>query len=169
MTELQPNEWKDIPGYEGHYQAHPSGQIRSVDKMVNARNGKRKKAGKVLNPGITWKGYERVSLSMNCKAKNHSVHKLILKTFTENPLNKPEVNHINGIKTDNRLENLEWCTPSENAIHSYGIGLHTRQKLTVDKVDDIRKSQLSTKELSNQYGVTKRTIQQVKKRVTWKS
>lgn len=78
---------------------------------------------RMLKPGYGSNGYLTVGLTKNKKRITNTVHRLICQVFIPNPENKPETNHINGIKTDNRIENLEWCTRSENAIHSYKNGL----------------------------------------------
>jgi uncharacterized Fe-S cluster-containing protein len=101
MTEI----WKDIEGYEGLYQISTLGNI--------ARNGKTRKNI------VTKRGYVRFSLNKDNKAKFYLIHTLVAKTFIPNKKNKPFVNHINGIKTDNRVENLEWVSQKENIIHSF--------------------------------------------------
>lgn len=93
--------WKDIPGYEGLYQVSNLGNVRRT-KLLKKYYDKTK-------------GYDVISLSKNGKSKIAKVHQLVAKTFIPNPNNKPEINHINTIRTDNRVENLEWCTRSENS------------------------------------------------------
>lgn len=116
--------WKDIKGYEGMYQVSELGNVRSVDRSYKDVNGKLYNLkGRVLKLSIS-NGY--LSLNLNNKGKKRfCVHRLVAETFLDNPENKPEVNHINGNKLDNRLANLEWCTKSENTLHAYSIGLMT--------------------------------------------
>jgi len=108
--------WKDIQGFEGRYQVSNLGNVKSL----NFNN-----TGKVrlLNNKNLVKGYPFVTLSKNGKYKNYTIHRLVSLAFIQNPSNKPAVNHINGIKTDNRAVNLEWVTQSENMQHALNTGL----------------------------------------------
>lgn len=111
--------WKDIPEYEGLYQISNLGNVRS--QHSNRMNGQ--KPGKLLKIALMKNGYMSLELRMSDTNKRHLVHRLIAEAFILNPDNKPVVNHINGIKTDNRIENLEWCTQSENVRHAIDTGL----------------------------------------------
>ena len=120
-------EWKSIPGYEGLYEVSNLGRVRSVDRYVKYLNGMiHLHKGKVLSPGIRSDGYLQVSLCCNGKYKTIAVHRLVAQAFIENPDNLPEINHKDEDKTNNSVDNLEWCDRSYN--NTYG----TRQ----DKVRD---------------------------------
>ena len=114
--------WKDIPGYEGLYQATIVGKIKSLER-INLQ-GKRQNE-RILK--TQFGRYETVTL-FDFKGNRHktSVHRVIALTFIPNPLNKPQVNHIDGNKHNNLVCNLEWCTGSENMIHCYENNLQRK-------------------------------------------
>lgn len=117
--------WKPIPGYEEYY------EISSLGRVKRIKVGHGTQAGRIIKEYFDkHTGYCRVALSVNSKVKDYSVHRLVAMTFLPNPEEKREVNHINGIKTDNRLENLEWATPSENRIHAYDTGLIDKERIS---------------------------------------
>ena len=114
--------WKDIPGFEGWYQASNKGRIKSVNRKVNYKNKGpiRTSLAHILNPKLSNKGYLEVVLAVNGKLYYKRVHQLVALTFIDNPNNYPYINHINEIKTDNRVCNLEWCSPKQNNDAYYG-------------------------------------------------
>lgn len=122
--------WKDIPGFEGKYQASTFGRIRSLDREITRsysnRRGehKAKLKGKVLTLVSGAQEYLVVPLGKNNPSCR--VHRLIAKTFIPNPENKPMINHIDGNVKNNNIDNLEWCTNQENQIHAVKV-LHRPQ------------------------------------------
>ena len=130
-----------------------------VSTMGNCRNAKTKKLFAIC----TNTDY----------ARNHKgrIHRMVAKTFLDNPLNLPEVNHENGIKHDNRVENLKWCTKSENEKHKVKMGLHNLAKLDAELVEQIRKEYkprvVSTYKLAKKYNVSQGAIHQLIINKTW--
>lgn len=130
---MEEQEWMPINGYEGYYEISKAGKIRGVKRLVAISNGLRTVKSKMLNTRINNDGYIDVRLNKDGKSKTTFVHILLANAFIPNPENKAQVNHINGIKTDNRIENLEWASRSENMIHAFKYGLC--KKATTKVVD----------------------------------
>ena len=120
--------WVDIPGFRGLYQASSHGRIKSLARVrVSSSRYKRYKAylkGKGMLGSEDKDGYLLVNLSKNGASKVFKIHRLVLKSFKPKPKGKDYCNHINGKKDDNRLENLEWCSRSENIQHAWKTGLY---------------------------------------------
>lgn len=113
--------WKDIPGYEGHYQASSEGRIRSLNRYLPYGNHWRKVTGKLIKPYPNKAGY----LIVDFYTKKLSVHRLILRTFAGECPNDMEVcMHLNDNKTDNRAVNLKWGTYSDNNFMAFATGRH---------------------------------------------
>jgi hypothetical protein len=117
-------EWRDVVGYEGYYQVSNLGRVRSLDRILVSRDGRRKRyKGKVLKPRLSNRGYVEVSLPRKSGGNSrHRVHRLVAEAFLEPDPTRPQVDHINAIRTDNRVENLRWTTPSENLQYARDSG-----------------------------------------------
>lgn len=116
--------WKPVKGYKGYYEVSNLGRVKSLDRKVNSKKGmpKRKILGRMLKLKPNFKGYLYAEISRYGDWKQKNVHRLVAVAFIPNPKKSPWVNHKNSIRHDNRVENLEWCTPQENYDHSISLG-----------------------------------------------
>jgi hypothetical protein len=119
---------KEIIGYEGLYKIGDKGTVLSLDRVIVDKNGFNKTIhGRTLSHRKHPCGYRYVSLCKDGKTNNFLIHRLIAINFLPNEDNKKCINHINGNKIDNRLENIEWCSHSENNFHASRLGLCNRK------------------------------------------
>ena len=114
--------WKDIKGYENIYQVSNLGRVKSLTRKINVLHGVRIIQGHILKPFKTNTGYFRVDLKSHQKSNYKSIHRLVAETFIPNPNNFPIVNHKDNNPTNNKVDNLEWCTQSYNIKYAYKYG-----------------------------------------------
>jgi|LGVE01.1.fsa_nt_gb hypothetical protein len=120
--------WKDVKGYEGLYKISNLGNLLSLVFKNNKVTKKRKLVKKTF---LDKKGYLRTVITKNKIKKNFFIHRLVAIAFIPNPNNKPHINHKNLIRTDNKVENLEWCTQKENIHHFLQNGIVTNRKKVI--------------------------------------
>ena len=136
-------KWKSIIGYENIYEVSNLGDVRVILKSGNDY--------RAMKQEYVGNGYRRITLSKNGVAKHFSVHRLVAQTFIPNPDNLPQVNHIDEDKTNNRVDNLEWCTPKYNI--NFGNSLAKRAKsqskaVLVTKIDTGEKMVFESRNLA---------------------
>lgn len=165
--------WRPITDYENWYEISNFGRVKRIKCAPGTYAGR-------LNKTSISKGYKQTALSKNGMVKHHlQVHVLVAKAFIPNPENKPEVNHIDGIKLNNWAENLEWMTRKENAEHASENNLlthgenHHMTKLTEDQVIDIHDMGILHKKeiygnIAPKYDVSPSTIWAIQHEKTWK-
>ena len=170
LTEETVQDKIEIQGYEGLYSVTSDGRVWSHPK------GQNNKHGKWLSLDNSGR-YPVVGLMKDGEKKRHLVHRLVAQAYVENPDSLPQVNHINGVRTDNRAENLEWCDASHNRIHAWETGLqvatdahkasaqkagYRRRLFTMDQANDIRAAYSSGRmnqyELADQYNTSQAVI-----------
>lgn len=116
--------WKDVIGWEGKYKVSNLGNVKSASRLINQANGRSyTRKDKVMYLRTDKKGYIRAALYSNSKSKLVAVHRMVASAFIPNINNDPQVNHKDGVKSNNIASNLEWCTNAENGQHAYEAGL----------------------------------------------
>lgn len=142
--------YKAIKGYEGIYEVNELGKVRSIDRIVECKDGRiRKYKGKELNPSMDQGGYAIVRLYKNGVAKTCNFHRLVAETFIPNPDNLPEVHHLNHDRKDNRVQNLQWVTRAEQIDEHLRVALSkakgVRLRVVGNGIDKIYNSALEVK------------------------
>lgn len=167
--------WKDIEGYEGLYQVSNLGRVKSLDR-IDCRGQHREP--KFMKARPTKQGYLRVGLWKNGKVKTVSIHRLVAEAFISKNFT---VNHKDGNKSNNTVDNLEWMTQKENNIHAYETGLKSQgeqwfnSKFSKEQVIEIRKNYIPFSEeygknaLAKKYNVAPSTIYNIVTKKTYKN
>lgn len=167
-------EWRAVVGYEGLYEVSNLGRVRRVTDA--AKGGYM--SGRIVKSLPHTHGYLRVGLYKDRKCRSGYIHRLVATAFIENPEGKREVNHKDGNKQNNRVENLEWMTTSENQQHAYDVlkrigprgEVCGRSKLTSDIVRSIRAAKADGETavaIAKRWGVHNTTVDAVLKGKTW--
>lgn len=176
MSKLQKEVWKDIPNYEGMYQVSNLGRVKSLERFVYFNDTGRTVKERILATRLNKSGYSISALCKGNKMEGKAVHRLVMLVFVGD--SELEVNHINGVKTDNRLENLEYCTRSENNQHAYDTGLRKANKgednglakLTTADAERIKygHKDINQSAIAKMYGVDKALISRIRLGKSWK-
>lgn len=162
--------WKPVVGHESSY------EVSNLGRIKRTKSGPNTFTGRILRPSVNSKGYLRVNL---CGSRKwYSCHSLVAAAFIGPRPEGLEINHIDGDKTNNHADNLEYVTSSENHKHAFSLGLknsqgenNPRHILTEDDVPQIRRllneGVLTQKEIGNMYGVNAETISCIKNSKSW--
>lgn len=165
--------WTHITGFEEWFAINTNGVVKRI------KSGRTSLAGKILKPSISKTGYHMADLYINGKHNSRLIHRLVAMMFIPNPHNYPQINHKNGIKSDNTVENLEWCTSAMNNRHAFAIGLNRgprgeqqgRHKLTQNDVETIRNmystNNYSHRKLGAMFGVCHQNIGCIVNNQSW--
>ena len=174
-------EWKDIIGYEGLYQVSNLGRVKSINRVVYYNDGRKfNYSSKILKVNINKRNYNNniVHLYKNGIRKAIPVHRLVATSFIVNNDNLPEVNHIDGNRNNNKVENLEWSSRKDNMKHAFDNGLinniginHGNNIYAESQIIEVKKLlllKLPHKQIEEITGVKKGTIEQISRNKQWK-
>lgn len=162
--------WRPVMGYEGFYEVSDKGNVRRIAK------GRGAQVGKILKQANGTNGYKQVTLSKDCNQLICRVHRLVAEAFIPRQDGKDYVNHINGDKTDNRVENLEWVTRSENALHAYRVLGRKKErvipenrvhKLNLKTVKEIFEADGTYADIARRFGISDVMARKIKLGICW--
>ncbi len=175
---LKGERWKWVVGFEGSYKISSFGRVFSVKRKRNSSGKFQEIPGRLMKLSRLDFGYGGLTLRKDGKKHPVKAHRLVAIAFIPNPKNRPFVNHLNCKTDDNRIENLEWCTPKENAIHAFAMGRKAvvgerngNAKLTAKQVIKIRelfKQGKSMSAVARRFGVGETTVGSIKHGRLWK-
>ncbi|QEC44396.1 NUMOD4 domain-containing protein [Pseudobacter ginsenosidimutans] len=167
MEEIK-ETWRPVVGFDGYF-VSDQGNLKSIDRIIKTKNGKLCRIkGRSITIRLNNFGYLDTRLYKNGKKKSAFLHRLIAEAFIPNPANLSQVNHLNGIKTDNRIENLEWSSPANNMKHAHDTGLSKPPNQNHRKVIDNCTNQEydSIREAAKAYGIPYSTCKYILRSLT---
>lgn len=168
LEDIEGEVWLPIHGWEGLYEISNMGRVKSFKRKIV----------KILKQEVQKYDYLQTQFIKLGITTRQKVHRVVAITFIPNPENKPQVNHINGIKHDNRVENLEWCTAHENMVHAFTIGLKRnlsgvnsiRSNLSIENINEIfklREENQTYSKIGAKFNLTKGAIYRILKKKSW--
>jgi hypothetical protein len=174
MAVQDSEQWKPVPGYEGLYEVSDHGRVRSLDRRVVDSLGRaRRIRGRVLRAGLTSVGYDSVALYICGQKRTALVHRLVLSAFAGPCPSGMEGCHDDGVRTNNRLENLRWDTHMANVADATRHGTqvrgerHGRTKLTEAQALEIRYSDESQRVVAERFGVSQQSVSDIRTGKRW--
>lgn len=168
---MSAERWRPVIGFEHLYEVSDFGRVRSLPRKVGPSTVRK---GRILKPADNGGGYQWVSLYRNGEKHKRYIHRVVAEAFVANPDGLPEVNHIDGDKTNNRADNVEWVTHAENQQHaSNALGRFHKPKwylrrFNEDEVREIRASPESNTDLAKKYGIDQSSISRIRDRKTYR-
>ncbi|HRG19212.1 MAG TPA: NUMOD4 motif-containing HNH endonuclease [Flavobacterium lutivivi] len=175
---VQEEEWFPILFIDEPYEISNLLRVKKLPREVKNKQSLFMTKERIISPWLSKSKYYSIKIKTKGKNTSFLFHRIVAQAFIPNPENKPQVNHINGIKTDNRIENLEWVTGSENVQHALKTGLlipfkgenHPSSKLTELQVLEIRKlkKSMTQKEIGKLFGVKYQVIGNILRNEIWK-
>jgi len=170
---MSKERWKPVVGYEGAYEVSSCGRVRSLDRIVkHSQGGTQFRRGRELKRGDDGNGYRAVNLSLNGKESNEKVHRLVLLAFGgEQPCGKIECHHMDSNRANNRIENLEWVTRSENARHAYDNGQCGHIKMSPVLAGQLRRlyatGEYSQRQIAPLFGICQSAVSVIVRGEIW--
>ena len=164
--------WKPIKGFEQSHEISNLGNVRTINRTITRSDGiKTTFKGKPISHWFSNNGYNTIRISFEGSRKVCSIHRLVAENFIDNPNNFSDVNHIDGDKDNNSVNNLEWLPHNENCIHAARTGLRLSSKISPDIADAIREEYSTTKtshrKLGKKYNVSHQLIGLIINRKIW--